>query len=248
MGVTVKTCLGFALALTLLMAVGCAHPPAAQSPVTPEESPTPQGTQGWQEFRLPSSGIQLSIPEEWKVTRNEPRGTGHLILVEIPFPAAAETLHASQLVLSTTSNDVLIDVRAYGAWSLKDVVAKDPESIMAGALDGNSWMTVVSRAEQNGLSFAVIDRFGVSQGHMANLRVTLPLLARAPLSWFETTIPQVNAVIKKFSMGGENPSTSELAIEEGTLRLRSTDLNQPLNSPFSFPPRGILLGASPSAK
>jgi hypothetical protein len=242
MGVAVRAWLSTALVVALFMSWGCAHP------LIPQQSPTLQGMQNWRELHFASSVVRLSIPTEWIVSRNEPRGTGHFLLVDIPFPAAVGTPHASQLALATTTSDTRVDVRAYAAWSLQDAVANHPASSIAGYMEGSSWLTVIHPADKDGLGLAVIDRFGVAQGDLAHLRVTIPLITRAPLSWFDTTISQVNAVIRSFTMGGENPSTSELAIEEGFLVLRSKNPNQPLNSPFSFQPRGIFLGGSPSAK
>jgi hypothetical protein len=108
-------------------------------------------------------------------------------------------------------------------------------------------MTVVSRTERGGQGFALIDRFGVWGGQLAHLRVTLPLLAHAPTSWYETTIAQVNRVIGSLSMDGNSASKSELVIEDGSLGLRSINPNRPLKSPFSFETRRILLnGSTPS--
>jgi hypothetical protein len=75
--------------------------------------------------------------------------------------------------------------------------------------------------------------------------VTIPLLAHRPGSWFETTIPQFNELIRSFTMDGSNTSTSKLVIEEGLLALRSTDPKQPLKNPFHFEPRSVLIGALP---
>ena len=183
--------------------------------------------------RAIAAGTPHAPTESGFPARSQDGGHIHRALLR---PAAVGTAHASQAVLSTTANSGVADVRAYAAWSLQKL---DEAALIAGSVEGASWFTVVSRTRQGGLGYVVIDRFGVSAGFLANLRMTIPLLARAPLSWFETTIPQFNEVVRSFTMGGSNTSRSEVVMEGNRLLLRPTESDRPLKSPFQFEPRSI---------
>jgi hypothetical protein len=54
------------------------------------------------------------------VRRNEPKNTGQLFLLAIPFPATEGTPHKAQLVLATANYKKKIEVRSYASGSLQD--------------------------------------------------------------------------------------------------------------------------------
>ncbi len=198
---------------------------------------------------LHDGAVSIAIPDNWREQLDEPRGDDHVLMYEVPFAETAGTPHIAQVVLTTKTNPNFVSVSDYALWSLRSDLAKPGFAILSSSADSESWLTTLSTGGDQGVRYAVIDRFSASSNRLAHLRIAFPILKGAPNAWYRDAIRRFNALLRSFSLAGSSPNSSKLLLSDGVLGLGSATpgklLDPPsvatLNSPFHEPGRGLIL-------
>lgn len=149
-------------------------------------------------FSVHDGQVRLSAPDSWHVQLNEARGAGHVLVLQVPFPAGDGTPHASQVVLATNGNSGALGVEDYANWAMRDVFARPGSVIVGASLEEGSWLTLLLHSRESGTPYALVDRFGWEESrsapanHGAAAEGRSAELVRAcdlPVQWSARSVP-----------------------------------------------------------
>ena len=200
---------------------------------------------------LHDGAVSVEFPEAWRKQIDEPRGTGHLLVYEIPFAATDDTPYIAQALLASSQNPNGVPLADWAHQLLRDDLEKPGFAILAVSADSTSCLTIFSTGGDRGARYAVVDRFSSSGDWLARLRIAFPLLKQAPRSWYDRAVPELNAVLASFNRSGRSPNSSQLQLSGGVLGLVPVHqgavlqrLDHPiLKSPLAEGPQGLVVYA-----
>lgn len=163
--------------------------------------------------------VAVELPDMWQRQIDEPRGSGHFLMYEVPFAATDDTPYIAQVVVASARNSNGVSVTDYAHQLLRDDLAKPGFALLAVTADATSCLTVLSTGGDRGARYAVVDRFSASTEWLARLRIAFPLLKQAPRSWYDRAVPEFNSVLASFNHSGRNSNASQLRLSGGILGL-----------------------------
>jgi hypothetical protein len=194
--------------------------------------------------------VSIELPDAWRKQVDEQRGSGYVLMYEVPFAATDPTPHIAQFVLTSSNNSSTLSVADYAHQVLRDELTRPGFVILAASADSTSSLTVLSTGGDKGARYAVIDRFSSSAEWLARVRIAFPLLKQAPRSWYDSAIPDFNSVLASFNKcGSSNSGVSQLRLSGGILGLvpiregafvRAID-DPVLKSPFPEAQQGLVI-------
>ena len=168
---------------------------------------------------LHGGAVSVDLPDTWRRQIDGPRGSGHVLIYEIPFAATDGTPHIAQVVLASSKNSDRVSVTDYAHHLLRDDLAKPGFIILAVSADSPSCLTVLSTGGDAGARYAIVDRFSSSAEWLSRLRMAFPLLKQAPGSWYDRAVPEFNSALGSFNGSGRNSNASQLRLSRGILGL-----------------------------
>ena len=198
---------------------------------------------------LHAGAVSIGFPDTWRRQLDEPRGSGHVLVYEIPFAATDGTPHVANFVLASSKNSNGVSVTDYARQLLRDDLAKPGFIILAVSADSPSCLTVLSTGGDAGARYAIVDRFSSSAEWLSRLRIAFPLLKQAPRSWYDHAVPDFNSALGSFNGIGRNANASQLRLSQGVLGLVPIRpgavlqaIDDPvLKSPFPEPTQGVVV-------
>lgn len=186
------------------LAVGALRVRAAAAP--PRSAPPTTFLRGAVAFRLPSG---------WEVQAWIAEGSAEGVALHVPCAALDPTPHSANVNLLAEPN---AEGEALASWSDRRRSVAAPREAVEERGEA-AWRTVVSRGEDGGVRYVVVERFGVSPRARVHAVAAWPLLPETGGAWRARTEAEVSRFLDSIVLEGAPPSRVRLAPGPGVARL-----------------------------
>ena len=165
---------------------------------------------------LTFGGVTAVFPDAWTMQLDQATPSGHVFLYEVPFPETANTPHIAQAALSVGDNENGESAASFAERKLAGERGEPGFEILATSTDSDSSRTTLWTDTDQGVRYAIIDRFAVTKKLRIHVRLTFPMLEGAPHAWYDKTAREFSEVLKSLQPAGPG---AELRLTRGELRL-----------------------------
>lgn len=186
------------------LAAGTLRVRAAAAP--PPASPVRTFLRGAVSFRLPPG---------WEVQAWVAEGAAVGVALHVPCAALDPTPHSANVNLLAEPND---EGEGLASWSARRLAVVAPRAPVEERSEA-AWRTVVSRGEDGGVPYVVVERLGVSPRARVHAVAAWPVLPETAGDWLARTEGEVARFLDSIVLEGAPPSRVRLAPAPGTARL-----------------------------
>jgi len=164
--------------------------------------------------------VTFEAPKYWILQNHLTQGNSESFQFLIPDAATDGTTESANAGISIEPVRDRMNVTNFANFRLQTKSSPYGYAVLTNIFAGDKWCSAVTRGQQNGTPYVIMDRFGVDQGVMVFFRVAHPVLTNNA-SAVTLSISNFNAVVRSLKIRGMNSVNSEMRQDHGVIWLRS---------------------------
>lgn len=159
--------------------------------------------------------VAFHLPPGWEVQAWIAEGGAEGVALQVPCAALDPTPHGGNVNLLAEPN---AGGEGLASWSARRLAVAAPREPVEERSEA-AWRTVVSRGEDGGVPYVVVERFGVSRRARVHAVAAWPVLPETRGAWLARTEADVARFLDSIALEGAPPSRVRLAPGAGAARL-----------------------------